>query len=106
MKWRTPCEVAYVTIVPYIRVLLIKKLIEKGVPVRKACKSVGLSVTSFERHKTSKNIELLEKDEDINDMIEALANRVYSGDKVEPITFCIICSSARKLFGLSSCPLS
>ncbi|ARM76060.1 transcriptional regulator [Acidianus manzaensis] len=103
MKWETQCEIAYVKVVPFIRSAIIKKLVEKGMPLRKASKSVGLSITSYEKHVNSKNIEVLEKDDNISDMIDALANRIYSGEKIDPITFCILCSSSRKLLGLEPC---
>ncbi|AWR98282.1 transcriptional regulator [Acidianus sulfidivorans JP7] len=105
MKWQTQCEIAYIKVVPFIRSALIKKLVEKGMPLRKASKSVGLSITSYEKHVNDKNLQLLEKNDDINDMIDALANRIYSGEKIDPITFCIICSNSRKILGLTPCNL-
>lgn len=106
MKWQTPCEIAYVEIVPYIRSALVKKLLQKGVSVRRACKEVGLSVTAFEKHRYDKKVEILEENEDVNDMLDAIANRIYSGDRIEPMTFCIICSQSRKVLGLGPCYFS
>ncbi|MCY0874559.1 MAG: transcriptional regulator [Acidianus infernus] len=103
MKWQTECEKAYSLVVPYLRTILIKKLIDRGVPIRRASKIVGLSITSYEKHIKDDKIKKILMNEDINDMLDALANRLYSGDKIEPTTFCLVCSATRKIFDLPPC---
>jgi predicted transcriptional regulator len=103
MKWQTECEKAYSLVVPYLRTILIKKLIDRGVPIRRASKIVGLSITSYEKHIKDDKIKKIMMNDDINDMLDALASRLYSGDKIEPTTFCLVCSATRKIFDLSPC---
>ncbi|MEL9970895.1 MULTISPECIES: transcriptional regulator [Metallosphaera] len=103
MKWLTPCEEAFNTVVPYIRVAIMRKLVERGVPVKRASKIVGLSATSYEKRIKEEKLNLLFTDREIMDMIEGLVTRIISGDSVEETSLCILCSKSRKTFGLPGC---
>ncbi|AWS00231.1 hypothetical protein [Metallosphaera hakonensis] len=106
MKWETPCEQAFSTVVPYLRVAIMRKLVERKIPVKKASRIIGLSATSYEKRvKDEQRLNLLIKDPDISDMIEGIVSRIMSGEKVEETSFCLLCSRSRKLFGLPPCTL-
>ncbi|QKQ99544.1 transcriptional regulator [Metallosphaera tengchongensis] len=106
MKWETPCEQAFNVVIPNLRVALIRKLVERGIPVKKSTKIVGLSATSYEKRvKNEEKLKMIFNDPEVGDMLEALAYRIASGEKIEEISFCILCSKTRRIFGLPPCSI-
>ncbi|WP_253823165.1 transcriptional regulator [Acidianus sp. RZ1] len=103
MKWKTNCEEAYEKIVPYLRTAIVKKLAEEGLSIRSATSLVGVSITSYEKHVNDERVEKILKDEELNDMVTSLSSRLRTGDRVESVTFCLLCSKSRKIFGLEPC---
>ncbi|BCU70951.1 transcriptional regulator [Stygiolobus caldivivus] len=105
-KLTTPCEDAFREVVPVLRIAIAKRLIERGIPVVKASKEVGISATTYEKQIKNKKEEVKKviSDEEINDMIESLVGRILSGQTVESTSFCILCSKSRRLFNLPPCP--
>ena len=109
MKVTTPCEEAYRITIPVLRTAIAKELIERGMPVIKASKIVGISATTYEKNIKEKNgeIEKVLSDEEIKDMIEALVGRILANQTIESTSFCLLCSkTSKKIFNLQSCPLS
>ena len=102
----TPCEDAFREVVPVLRIAIAKRLIERGTPVVKASKEVGISATTYEKQIKNKReaVKKVISDEEINDMIESLVGRILSGQTVESTSFCILCSRSRRLFNLPPCP--
>ncbi|BFH73897.1 transcriptional regulator [Sulfurisphaera javensis] len=107
MKLATPCEEAFKVEVPILRTAIAKTLVERGMPVVKASKIVGISATTYEKNIKEKKeeVEKVLMDEEIRDMIEALAGRILANQTVETTSFCMLCATARKLFNLPPCPL-
>jgi len=107
MKLTTPCEEAYKTTIPVLRTAIARGLIERGMPVVKASKIVGISATTYEKNikEKSEEIEKLLSDEEIKDMIEALVGRILGNQTIESTSFCLLCSKSRKIFNLQPCPL-
>lgn len=106
MKITTPCEEAYRVEVPVLRIAIAKKLIERGMPVVKAAKTVGISATTYEKQIKEKweEVRKVLEDEEVGDMIESLVGRILSNQLIEPTSFCLLCSRARRLFDLTPCP--
>jgi len=107
MKLTTPCEEAYKTTIPVLRATIARELVERGMPVVKASKIVGISATTYEKNikEKSEEIEKLLSDEEIKDMIEALVGRILGNQTIESTSFCLLCSKTRKIFNLQPCPL-
>lgn len=107
MKLATPCEEAFKVEVPVLRTAIAKTLIDRGVPVVKASRIVGISATTYEKNIKEKEEEVKKvlMDEEVVDMIDALVGRILANQTIETTTFCLLCSKARKLFNLSPCPL-
>ena len=104
MKWETPCEQAFNTVVPYLRVAIMRRLVERKVPVKRAAKLIGLSATSYEKRvKDESKLKSLLGNPDISDMIDGVVIRIISGERVEETTFCLLCSKSREVFGLPPC---
>lgn len=103
MEWKTYCEESYAKVIPYLRTAIIKSLVKKGIPVKKAVKLVGISTTAYERHVNDKKVNMILQDEELGDMIEGITSRLSSGEVVEATSFCILCSKSRKVFGLQPC---
>ncbi|BDB97976.1 hypothetical protein [Saccharolobus caldissimus] len=105
MKTTTYCEDAYFNIVPVLKTVIIMKMVEKGISLRDATKHVNLSVTAYERHRKNDvdKIEKIYRDEEIKDMINSLAIRLMNNERIDPISFCILCSKSRRLFNLPLC---
>ncbi|WP_238025320.1 MULTISPECIES: transcriptional regulator [Metallosphaera] len=104
MKWETPCEQAFNTVVPYLRVAIMRRLVDRKVPVKRAAKLIGLSATSYEKRvKDEMKLKTLLSDPEISDMIDGVASRIISGERVEETTFCLLCSRSREIFGLPPC---
>ena len=102
----TPCEEAYREVVPVLRLAIAKRLIEKGVPVIRAAKEVGISATTYEKQIKIKEemIKRVLNDEEIGDMIDALVGRILGKQTIDSLSFCILCSRSRRLFNLPPCP--
>lgn len=107
MKLITPCEEAFKVEIPVLRTAIAKILIERGVPVVKASKLVGISATTYEKNvkEKSENIKKIMSDEEIKDMIYALVGRILANQTVESTSFCLLCAKARKIFNLPRCDL-
>ncbi|MEW9492081.1 MAG: transcriptional regulator [Candidatus Aramenus sulfurataquae] len=103
MEIKTYCEESYVNVVPFLRAAIIKTLTRRGLPVKKAVNVLGVSTTAYERHAQDERVDKIIKDEELGDMVEALASRILVGERIEPSTFCILCAKSRRLFGLKGC---
>jgi len=105
-KITTPCEDAFKIVVPVLRLAIAKRLIEKGVPVVKASKEVGISATTYEKQIKMKEeqVKKVNSDEEVSDMLDSLVGRILSGQTVESTSFCILCSRSRRIFNLPPCP--
>ncbi|MCI2414520.1 MAG: transcriptional regulator [Candidatus Aramenus sp.] len=103
MELKTYCEESYVNVVPFLRAAIIKALTRRGFPVKKAVKVLGVSTTAYERHACDERVDRILNDEELGDMVEALASRILVGERIEPSTFCVLCTRSRKLFGLKEC---
>lgn len=80
-------------------------MVERGVKVKRATRVVGLSATSYEKHLRSPKVKEILSDPVVLDMLESLVARLVAGDRVEETSFCLLCSNARRVFGLPPCPL-
>ncbi|WP_338601994.1 hypothetical protein V6M85_01275 [Sulfolobus tengchongensis] len=105
MKNLTYCEDGYFTVVPVLKTALILKLVNKGLQLREACKYVNMSITAFERHKKNdvEKIQKIIEDKEISDMINSLSTRIINRENIDSLTFCLLCSKARRLFNLPPC---
>lgn len=108
MKIVTPCEEAYKVTIPVLRAAIAKELVERGMPVVRASKIVGISATTYEKNIKEKRgeIEKVLSDDEIKDMIDALVGRILANQTIESTSFCLLCSKvSRKIFGLTACPV-
>ena len=97
------CEIASQYLLPTLRALIAKNLMEKHhMTQQDAASKIGLTqsaVSQYMRQLRGSKIKLIEKDKDIMDEIDRFSNRVATGELNKLGTldaFCEICRLARK----------
>ena len=97
------CEIVAQTLLPALRALIAKELMEKyNFTQQDVASKLGLTqsaISQYLRNLRGSKIKILEKDEKINKEIENFASRIASGElnsfnALSP--FCDICRSIRK----------
>jgi predicted transcriptional regulator len=97
------CETVAQVVLPTLRALIAKELIEKyKFTQQDAASKLGLTqsaISQYLRNLRGSKIKLLEKNKDINEQIEEFAKRIASGELDSSKTlvpFCKICKNIRK----------
>ena len=97
------CETVAQVLLPTIRALIAKELIEKyKFTQQNAASKLGLTqsaISQYLRNLRGSNIKILEKDKEVNKQIENFASRIASGELDSSnslIPFCNICKNIRK----------
>ena len=97
------CEIASQYLLPTLRALIAKNLMEKyNMTQQDAASKIGLTqsaVSQYMRQLRGSKIKILEKDKVIMDEIEKFSGRIASGELNNLSTldaFCEICRSARR----------
>ena len=97
------CETIVQVVLPTIRALIAKELIDKyKFTQQDAASKLGLTqsaISQYLRNLRGSKIKILEKDKEINKQIEKFANRIASGELNSSntlIPFCNICKNIRK----------
>ena len=97
------CEIVAQTVLPTIRALVAKELIEKyNFTQQQAASKLGLTqsaISQYLRNLRGSKIKILEDDKKISKEIEEFAGRIASGELNSSNTlvpFCNICKSIRK----------
>jgi predicted transcriptional regulator len=97
------CETVVQVVLPTIRALIAKDLIEKyKFTQQDAASKLGLTqsaISQYLRNLRGSKIKILEKDKEINKQIEKFASRIASGELNSSntlIPFCNICKNIRK----------
>jgi predicted transcriptional regulator len=97
------CEIASQYLLPTIRALTAKTLMEKhGMTQQVAATKLGLTqsaVSQYMRQLRGSNIKILEKDKVIMDEIEKFASKIASNQLSSLGTmdeFCLLCKAARR----------
>ncbi|MFH1473678.1 MAG: helix-turn-helix domain-containing protein [Candidatus Aenigmatarchaeota archaeon] len=97
------CETVAQVLLPTLRALIAKELIEKyKFTQQDAASKLGLTqsaISQYSRNLRGSKIKILERDKEINEQIEEFASRIASGELDSSNTivpFCNICKKVRK----------
>lgn len=101
---RTDCETIAVKILPTIRALIAKELIDKyGMTQQQAAKKLGITqsaISQYTRQLRGSGMSKIEKNKEIIKGVERVANKLASQDSAGPkdlqIYFCSICKTMKK----------
>lgn len=103
-----PCEVAMRDIIPSIKALLVKELVEHGLSQLRAAALLGLTPAEASYYLKGKRAnttyrQVLESDQEFMEVTRNFALKLI---KDETMNMCPICSLARKKLGMQdySCP--
>ncbi len=98
-----PCEVGVKTVVPAIRALLAKKLIERhGMNESQTATVLGLSQSAISRYKTKNrgNILIIDTDSDVELLIDKMIQLLLYGKSIDTFKildiFCETCNLVRE----------
>ncbi len=98
------CEIVSQELLPALRALIAKRLIEKyELTQENAARKLGLTqsaISQYKREIRGKKVKILEKDEIVDRKIEEFVDRIASDELKDPIkllnAFCEICKLIRK----------
>ncbi|MCY0862989.1 MAG: transcriptional regulator [Metallosphaera prunae] len=103
-----PCETAMRDVIPAIKALLVKELVNQGESQSHAASLLGLTPAEVSYYLKGKRAEgeykaILENDEEFMEMIRHYTSKLHDTDQVN---ICPLCSLARKKLGMMdySCP--